>query len=243
VPTIPVRGTRARAEHYFDIQRLIFNVPVYSATIPVQSVLTVQPQSNCPHNRVGLKNWEDPATWGGSVPQQGSVVRIPPSSAVLITANSFPSQSAVFKEIFIPRGSELIFSDNSLTLKVETIWNEGTLRMGSDTCRLNSRIKFIFTGRRGKVPTAGKGIVSSGPIEIFGYQYSPTWTRLAHSVREGDDRAFLAQPVNWEAGQQVVLVTSNYYDTEYNFNEILTIKSVISDGTNSVVFFVEPVRF
>lgn len=100
--------------------------------------------------------------------------------------------------------------------------------MGSETCRLFSKISITFYGNRQQTVTQGKGIVVSetGTLDMHGKQFNPTWTRLASSVIPGDTRIYLQHDVNWEAGQKIMLTTAGIYDLYYDMNEVLTIKSV-----------------
>lgn len=112
--------------------------------------------------------------------------------------------------------------------------------MGSETCRLFSKISITFYGTRQQIPTQGKGIVVSetGTLDLHGKQYNPTWTRLAASVFPGDTRIYLQHAVNWEAGQKIMLTTAGIFDLYYDMNEVLTIRSV----NQKVVDLVTPAR-
>jgi hypothetical protein len=74
---------------------------------------------------------------------------------------------------------------------------------------------------------------------ITGKRYNPSWTRLASSAIPGSDRVILQQNVNWEAGQQVVLVTSYMHDDFYDMNEVLTVRAV----SGKIVQFTTNIRF
>ena len=75
--------------------------------------------------------------------------------------------------------------------------------------------RFFFVGTRDDssvdhydLTKPSKGIVSEGETNIFGKQYHPTWTRLSRRARILDQVVYLQDAVNWEVGQEIVIVTS-----------------------------------
>jgi hypothetical protein len=72
---------------------------------------------------------------------------------------------------------------------------------------------------------------------------------LARRALQGDTVLFLQDEVNWEAGQEVVLVTSALRDSrDWHENEIHIIESVEtsnmpSSEVKSIVFLTAPVRY
>jgi hypothetical protein len=117
---------------------------------------------------------------------------------------------------------------NPLRLNVREIRVEagGELWMGSSTCRLFSSINITYHGSRadselstnwpaGQKTT--KGLVVLGRAELHGKRYHPTWTRLARTGRAGDAIIFVGEAVNWEVGQEILVVTTALHDCPAEF--------------------------
>jgi G8 domain len=206
---------------------------------------------NCPHARSGLKRWHDPNTWGGSIPQQGQNVLIPANSKVLIDQTIIQLLGIVT----VPAGSELIIGSNVAGINITATGFDigGSLIAGSTTCRISTPITITLTGNRPpnastQIPaTTYKGIGVTGLISLHGKRFSHTWTRLSKSVEIGGTVLLLQEPVNWEIGQKIVLVTSAIKDSrDYNQNEVLTVTSVNNNppaGVGSVIYVKEAAKF
>lgn len=82
-------------------------------------------------------------------------------------------------------------------------FSQGALRIGSPTCRLFSKISIVFHGQKTTDNSylggfGDKGIYVPGEIDVHGKQFHPTWSRLAATANNGDDRVHLQHNVNWE---------------------------------------------
>jgi hypothetical protein len=131
--------------------------------------------SNCPHNQVGLKQWQSAATWGGSIPPiNGAAINIPANTKVLIDGCTFRgvTWASPLGTITIPAGSELIIGEGVNNLLITNIVVKGHLWIGSPTCRLKSKLNITISstaadlggvcGRRTICATEG------GQIDIHG---------------------------------------------------------------------------
>eukprot|EP01137_Pigoraptor_chileana_P015723 Opistho-2@5312 len=209
------------------------------ATIPVMPHLStsIPPRTNCPHLSPDVKLWHDAVTWGGpeALPAAGGSVTLPANTIVLIRSCSI-SAGIVFKDIVIPATSALVFDDGDITLEAHNIVVYGKLQAGSPTCRLYSRIDIVLHGNKEEVLAThdvktSKGIVAlGGTIDLHGKEYY-TWARLAKTTYPGDMQITLQEPVNWEAGQQIVVVTTIFRDYETDQNEVVTVAGVDAAGT------------
>lgn len=191
----------------------------------------------CPHLASGLKHWHDAATWpSGTVPAATDDIQIPANTAVLISSCSLLPTNYVYNRIHVPVGSKLIFSDADISLRVKNILVEGEMHIGAPECRLNGYIDIEFVGAKSTADSIGpgygsKGIGVSGSIDVHGYQYHPTWTRLANTIYSGNDVIMIQDGNNWEVGQQIVVATSAMRDlTEGNYNEVRTISAIDMGG-------------
>jgi len=170
-------------------------------------------QSACPHDDGGLLPFEQLVS---------ADVTVPAGKRYLV------SQPARVATLTIPAGSELVFADApGLVLTVDTVTVFGKLRFGSDTCPLLSDgIGITFASGGGLVVEGG------GVLDLHGKPYAPTWTRLAQTAAAGSTTLRLQDPVDWEAGHEVLVVTSAWEDTPGKHeNEVLRVASVGSGGT------------
>jgi hypothetical protein len=209
-------------------------------TIPkMPAPLDTNPRTTaeCPHLRSGLKHWHDPATWSNNqVPTPSSVITLPANTSVLISSCSL-DRSATYQKIIVPATSQLIFADSPISLKVRSIFVEGKMFIGAPGCRIHAPITITFTGAKSLSDdiatgfgTKGVGVAGSGSIDIHGYQFHPTWTRVSATIKPGDNRVYLQDAVNWAVGQSLVVATSIYHDYEEDQNEVVQIVSISDDG-------------
>lgn len=186
------------------------------AVLPRPAHIELGERSNCPHERTDLTAW-DPA-W-----LVDGVAQIPAGTKALLRGNQDIAADTLIRSLTIPRGSELVLDDRDTTLRVRDVTVTGALRLGSPTCRLQKHVEFVFDTDedvtkpdvRGAIyDRMGLGIVvdSGGRLDVFGKLYQPTWTRLAATANKGATSLTLAEPVDWQAGQKVLVVNSNVVD-------------------------------
>ena len=175
-------------------------------------------------------------------PLPGQSVNIPLNTRVVIR------QSVLTKlgVIDIPQSSELLIGENvdGITLDVGGIAVRGKLTIGSETCRIKSKVTITLHGSRPanavtNVPDPTyKGILVTGTLSVHGKRFFQTWTRLAKTARPGDTSLRLQEDVNWEVGQEIVLVSTAMKDSkEWHENEVLRVQSVDnSPAVGSIVY-------
>jgi hypothetical protein len=197
-------------------------------------------QTNCPHNEVGLVDWNTLFS-----PGLGDAVTIPTDTRVIIRH----SISTTLGTIDIPPSSELIIGENvnGISLDVTGILVRGKLTIGSETCRIESKVVITLHGTRPSTavtsvpePTV-KGInVFGGVISLHGKRYFQTWTRLGATANPGDTSLRLQEDVNWEFGQEIVLVTTAMKDSkEWHQNEVLKVQSVDNSPSVGSVLYLQ----
>lgn len=87
-------------------------------------------------------------------------VTLPPNKNVLVSGCSFGATAPTFGAITIPPSSQLIVADADLTWTVASIVVNGSLRVGSPTCRLNANVVFTFArADNSNVADAAFGII------------------------------------------------------------------------------------
>jgi G8 domain len=219
--------------------------------IPIVPAL-LSSRTNCPHLASGLLDWHSNNTWkNGIIPASGSI-SIPANRKVIIKKPITTSLGV----ITIPSTSSLIFGENinGISLRTRGIDVKGSLIAGSSTCRIQTPIVITLTGKRPINPVQNrpvetyKGINVTGTLSIHGKRYFRTWTRLAKSVSVGTTELIVQDAVNWEVGQEIVLITTAMKDSrEWHQNEVHTISSVTTpspkSGVGSSVFVKKPIQY
>jgi hypothetical protein len=218
--------------------------------VPDPAVPLETSRQNCPHLDAGIVDWNAGSTWGGSVPTGGNV-QIPANTRVVIRQ----SVAGVFGVITIPKTSELILGENAsgITLDVGGMDVMGKLTAGSETCRLDTPVTITLYGSR---PTDAvtnirdktyKGISVNGTLSLHGKRFYRTWTRLAKSVVAGDRVMMLQHQVNWQPGQEVILVTTAMKDSrEWHQNEVKIVESVTLNpaaGVGAAVYLTTAITY
>jgi len=196
-------------------------------------------------------SWHDPSTWGSgdTVPTVGDIT-LPDDSKILVSQTISP----LLGLITIPVNTQLIFGENTEGINIDVTGFEvtGALVAGSQTCRLETPITITLHGTRPndvvinpKSPSF-KGISVTGVLNLHGKRYYRTWTRLAKTASPGDDFLLVQHPVNWEQGQELVLVTTAVKDSrDWHQNEKLTVAAVSTgteEGLPTVVYLTSPVQ-
>lgn len=204
-------------------------------------------KADCPYEQVDLLAWEDPNTWGGAVPGDGEDVTLPENSNVLLGGCSV-SSDVVFGKITIPESSSLVFADEDIMFNLTGMLVHGHLSIGSETCRLHSKITVTLHGIRPSSAASVwyKGIVAvgKGVLDVHGSIFHPTWTRLAKKASAGDSQIYLQHRVNWQAGQTVVLTGTEIKDSrDWHRNEQRKIENVEISGEFSRITLTEPVDY
>lgn len=220
-------------------------------TIPDPPAPQIDTHTNCPHLQSGLLDWHSTTTWGGPIPVAGQNVTIPDNTMVLISSSVVEQVGY----ITIPSTSSLILGEtpNGITLDAQGFDVQGVLQAGSESCRIETPITITLHNPRpidavtNPRPVTYKGIAVSGTLQFHGKQYFRTWTRLAKTVNAGDSVLMLQHAVNWEPGQQIVLVTTAVKDSrEWHQNEVLIIQAVHPEpppGVGAVVYLTTNVAY
>ncbi|XP_035665204.1 fibrocystin-L-like [Branchiostoma floridae] len=77
-------------------------------------------------------------------------------------------------------------------------------------------------------PNVGsKALAVFGGLDLYGKPQTPSWTSLTQTANAGDNTITLADPVDWEAGQEIVITPTGFTTWE---TETFTISAVSADG-------------
>eukprot|EP00039_Didymoeca_costata_P033682 m.43637 g.43637 ORF g.43637 m.43637 type:complete len:1732 (+) comp9991_c0_seq1:353-5548(+) len=233
--------------------RMFVNETGERVTIPKHPRFPASGKSACPYDEGSLVTWTPSSLWETNTTIQNgfTYITLPENTKVLVDASSFTAtKEAPYDVIVIPKTSQLIFQDEDIKLHVQEIQVYGSLRIGSEACRMDSDISIHLHGNvtelmegvdpalpalLGNKPT--KGIVAIGGIvDIHGHRYQPTWTRLGSTGYQGDDAIYLQDPVNgvdgWEIGMDILITTTVWDDRRNRVpqNEVFQISSISADG-------------
>lgn len=199
-------------------------------------------QSDCPHDQeIGLVEWN-------LTPRTAQSDIVLPSNTRVVLRSTVATPLGI---VTIPFSSELILapSDASgLELTMAGMIVQGTLTAGSETCRLTNPVTLTFTGSRPLDAVTNppdrfvKGIdVDGGTLSLHGKRFYRTWTRLSKTAEVGDNILMLQDAVNWQVGQDIVLVTTAMKDSrEWHQNEVLTIKEMYATSATGAAIRVSP---
>ena len=176
--------------------------------------------------------WEDPDTWGGTVPTQNAAVRIPIDYKVTITSN-LPTRHK-----FIQVEGDLYMTIHADTkLKVETllVTGSGYFRIGLPNFRVKqtktAEIEFISDpapiDRNWDPGQLSRGFLSMGKIDIYGTVKTHVLA-FKQDIPAGSSSVTFTEPVpsDWAVGDQLVLPGTKFVRNQDFEDEVLTISSI-----------------
>lgn len=178
---------------------------------------------------------------GEPPPRDGESVVIPAGQTILFDLKQSPQLRLLLVE------GRLEFLDaHDLELHAEWIMVRGAgsaLTVGHEDKPFTHLADITLHGRRAtarEIPSYGaKNIaVRYGTLDLHGIPKTPTWTRLGRTAMPGDDTVTLAEPVNWQADDEIAIASSAWGPHEAEQRRIL---SVSSDGLTLTLD--EPLEF
>ena len=97
--------------------------------------------------------------------------------------------------------------------------NGGQMIVGWENNPILTNVEISLTGVKndlqfmlpdGIQTIGGKGIGVYGGLDIHGKPRDVSWTKLATTVRAGNNTIELIEPVDWIAGEQIMVVTTQF---------------------------------
>ena len=187
--------------------------------------VTTPPGQDTDPNPSEYLSWSDPATWQSikqAVPAEGSVVTIPENTSILLDTDT-PDLAGLAIH------GNLMFDEQDLHLRSDWIMISGSLRIGTKTKPFQHHATITLTGNDPDKQSAVSNSMGNKGIGVMGgklYLYGATktaWTRLAKTAPAGATELTLAQNVNWQAGDHIIIASSDF---DYEQAEERIIKSV-----------------
>lgn len=175
--------------------------------------------------------WSDTAVWeGGVVPGDDAQVVVSAGTTVTFDVIQYDSMNWVRVDGVLDWDTD---DDTQMLLDTLVVDSAGLLQIGTATNPVEhgvaARIVIADNGEDIDLVNdplqIGRGVISHGRAKLFGEEVTP-YVSLATDPRRGDTQLVLdAIPVNWEAGNRLVLTgtSSNHRNTQDEELEIVSI--------------------
>lgn len=172
---------------------------VPAASAAPRSVVTAATKS-------GRQSWSDPATWGGSLPSGGSVVRIPSGSTVVLDTSP-PELDGLHVD------GRLVFANRDIQLRSDFIMVHGTLQAGSIKRPYTAEASITLTEESRDADVMGMGSrllgVMGGTLQLIG-PARDSWTQLGATAPAGARSIQLSEDVDWRVGDRIAIASTDY---------------------------------
>ncbi|WP_299551736.1 G8 domain-containing protein [Seonamhaeicola sp.] len=183
-------------------------------------------------------NWNDPATWGGSLPGNDARVLIP--SGITITVNSMISEE--MKSIRIANGAKLQYATSVNTeLRTEYLVSEmgGAFEIGTASNKIapNVKARLVFAERGGTTQAEdperfAPGAVLMGPVRMHGAEKT-NWLAFnnANQPSQGATSLVLnSAPSGWQVGDKLALAGTDI--NSFTSDEVVEITGISGNVIN-----------
>jgi len=178
-------------------------------------------------------NWDDPQIWpAATLPTIIDYVQIPAGMEITMAGNM---EAYAIDVGGILKAINQTGSPSNITVETRAIHvlNGGVLEMGTATNPYSGNCVITLVGNdptefiSSSMGTKFIGAMMGGLISIHG-SITKSWSQLDVSVSAGEDIITLKESVNWQVGQEIVIVSSR---TSWGEVEKRTITNVSSNGT------------
>jgi len=185
--------------------------------------------------------WSNPNSWpSGAIPVEGESVTIEPGWSMILDTNT-----AIMS--FLEVNGDLVFDNTtSVTLNANMIHvRKGRILSGSQQYPLLPNIthQIVINGTFNSLAYAfdpnievvNKALIITGNMQLYGAKRR-AWVRLVQNAKPGDTAIFVER-TNWQAGDQIVLTSSSFYQNETETNTVASVQGGIDlvTGVNSGV--------
>lgn len=157
------------------------------------------------------QSWSDPTTWGGVLPGANSHVVVPAGQCVSMDLS--PPRLAS-----VTVNGTLTFADTA-DRHLQAGWvlvQGGTLQVGAAAQPFQNVAQITLDAPNdGSNVMPGMGtrglLVNNGKLLLYGRSPNRAWTRLNATAPAGATALTLAQPVDWNANDEVVIAPTDFY--------------------------------
>ena len=152
--------------------------------------------------------WSDPATWPNRVlPAEGAQVLVPKGATMLLDTSTASLGSLRVE-------GTLRFDEKDVTLQSQWIVVSGALEIGTEAAPFQHRATIVLTGNDSTSDATAEGskvlaLTGAGQLELHGAKRT-TWARLASTAAKGATQLIVDRPVDWTAGDRIVLASTDY---------------------------------
>jgi cell surface hyaluronidase len=165
--------------------------------------------------------WSDAASWPNKqVPSAGQNLEIPKDTAILLDMSP-PALGSV------TINGTLVFGDTDINLSADWIMihDKGRLEVGVPNKPYTHKAVITLTGSASDdiMKMGGRVLgVMGGTLSLIG-QERTGWTKLNATANKGDTTITLAETVDWQVGDTIVIASTDF---DYKQAEQFTIKSI-----------------
>lgn len=175
-----------------------------------------------------LLDWQDPVAWSGAVPGSNDNARIPSGTAVGMRGTMNAANVTVSGDLVAALQTDFnLNADNIMVMGSDALFEVG---QENALYTADANVTLTASASDPDVGPMGNnflGAMNGGTVQLHGAA-TTSWTRLAANVNAGGTSITLAEPVNWNTNDVILLVSSR---TNWNEAEKRTIASVTGGGT------------
>lgn len=175
-----------------------------------------------------IHDWMDSYVWGGSLPGSNDIATIPVGSAVAIHGSVGVNQVTVNGELSVAQNKDVSLSAK----KVIVMGAQARLDIGQELAPYPGSATITLTGNSNDPPfmamgTKFLGAMNYGTIQLHG-EDKVSWSQLGANVSAGSNQITLKESVNWNTGDEIVIVSSR---KNWNEAEKRTITGISGGNT------------
>ena len=169
------------------------------------ATLRIQAPAPPPPPLSGTERWSDAATWGGTVPADGSTVTVPSGKTVLLDRDVSLTGLQI--------DGTLVFEEKDLTLKSGWIMVHGKLQVGTEAAPFAHRGRIVLTGTDPTQNVMNMGAkvlgVMGGTLDLHG-EARKGWTKLVATAARGSRQLTLEGEPGWRVGDRIAVSSTDY---------------------------------
>ena len=178
-----------------------------------------------------LLRWSDPNSWPThTVPAAGADVTIPQQDTIVLDGTT-PVLGALTIQ------GTLVVDTGVVAIRASRIDVLGHFEAGASQLPYTGQFTVTLVERPGDQSSDTKGIIvhDGGQLDLYG-EPRVMWTHLAADVAAGSEQLQLADPVDWHAGDRLVVAPSGF---DYHQVDLATVRK----GSTNTVTLTAPLQY